>query len=241
MAAPGVAAAGAPPPAPRIYTIAVAGQEPIVVPSNELPADSDELSEVLAAVAAPIGAWLDFLTEYYRQGRLGEYEKLLRKALNMRKWRGVGEGGAAALQLQRRAVRPRRQTPSSAHAPPARPRAPSNPRPPTCAASRVLSDVTQVENRVKLYVATASYELLHGSAGTRSSAASSGATAARNDAKLDAAKVQAAVRGACAAARRRPQPPARVPSLPTPTHTHPHPPTPTHRARRTRSWSPCAS
>jgi hypothetical protein len=73
------------------------------------------------------------------------------------------------------------------------------------AEAKVLADPTQVETRIKLYAATASYEILYGSTGTRSQAAvassvASGAAAAaaaassgRGDAKLDAAKYAAAV------------------------------------------------
>jgi hypothetical protein len=81
----GAGASHAPAPAPaRVYTISVAGEDPIVVPANELPENSDDLGEVLVQVSAPLGSWVDFLTEYYRQGKLAEYEKLLRKALNLR-------------------------------------------------------------------------------------------------------------------------------------------------------------
>jgi hypothetical protein len=52
----------------------------------------------------------------------------------------------------------------------------------------MLSDPAQIENRIKLYVATASYELTHGSSGTRSSG-----TGARGDPKTDASKLNAAV------------------------------------------------
>jgi hypothetical protein len=77
--APAAGAAGAP---PKVYVIPVPGEDPIVLPSNELPADSNELSEVLLAVSAPLGTWVELLNEYYRQGKVAEYEKLLRKTLN---------------------------------------------------------------------------------------------------------------------------------------------------------------
>jgi hypothetical protein len=69
----------------RHYTIPVGpGEEPIVVPSNDLPADSDDLADALTTVQANLSCWMDFLSEYYRQGKLVEFEKLLRKALNTR-------------------------------------------------------------------------------------------------------------------------------------------------------------
>ncbi len=68
----------------RRFLIPVQGEDPIEVTSADLPADSDELSEVLLTVSAPVHVWVEFLGEYYRQGRLAEFEKLLRKALSMR-------------------------------------------------------------------------------------------------------------------------------------------------------------
>lgn len=74
----------------RTYVIPVPGDQNIVVTSNDLPANSDELSEVLIAVNAPLNLWMDFLNEYYRQTKLVEYEKLLRKALSLRKYYYTG-------------------------------------------------------------------------------------------------------------------------------------------------------
>ncbi len=73
----------------RTYIIPVPGDQNIVVTSNDLPANSDELSEVLIAVVAPLNLWLDFLNEYYRQNKFTEYEKLLRKALTLRKYLAI--------------------------------------------------------------------------------------------------------------------------------------------------------
>ena len=70
----------------RTYIIPVPGDQNIIVTSNDLPANSDELSDVLTTVNASLGSWTDFLYEYYRQNKLVEFEKLLRKTLNLRKY-----------------------------------------------------------------------------------------------------------------------------------------------------------
>lgn len=84
----------------RHFVIPVPGSdESIVVASNELPADSAEVVEVLRSVSAPVSCWLDLLGAYWRQaaalppsvsdkedGPRAQYEKLLRAALSMGEW-----------------------------------------------------------------------------------------------------------------------------------------------------------
>lgn len=77
-------AATAPP--PRVYTIPVADDEPIIISSNDLPEDSNELADVLLTVNAKLNLWFDFLLEYYRHGKIAEYEKLLQRTLSLRKY-----------------------------------------------------------------------------------------------------------------------------------------------------------
>lgn len=62
-----------------------------------------------------------------------------------------------------------------------------------CTASRVLLEPAQVDNRIKLYIATASYELTYGTSGTRSGAGVAlTSTTTRGDSKLDQNKIKAA-------------------------------------------------
>ena len=64
----------------KVFTIPTGpGEQPIHVPSNELPDDSNELAEVLLAVQARPAVWMDFLGEYYRQKKFAQMEGLIKE------------------------------------------------------------------------------------------------------------------------------------------------------------------
>lgn len=61
-----------------------AGDETIVIRQGELPNDIEEIDEVLRQVNAPISIWHDITVEYWRQGKLEQFDALLRKTLALR-------------------------------------------------------------------------------------------------------------------------------------------------------------
>jgi hypothetical protein len=68
--------------APRSFVIPTGvGDESIIIPSNELPEDANEIIEVLSAVAAPPKLWLEILIEYWRRDKVVQFDEVLRKAL----------------------------------------------------------------------------------------------------------------------------------------------------------------
>jgi hypothetical protein len=72
--------------APRVIRIAAGGDEHILIPVTELPTDIEEIDEVLRAVNAPIAVWHDITVEYWRQGKLEQFDALLRKTLALREY-----------------------------------------------------------------------------------------------------------------------------------------------------------
>ena len=71
---------------PRVIRIAAGGDEHILIPVTELPTDIEEIDEVLRAVNAPIAVWHDITVEYWRQGKLEQFDALLRKTLALREY-----------------------------------------------------------------------------------------------------------------------------------------------------------
>ena len=57
------------------------GAENVVIPAADLPADVNEIIEVLTSVSAPMTLWLEVLIEYWRQGKVSQFDELLRKVL----------------------------------------------------------------------------------------------------------------------------------------------------------------
>ena len=68
------------PPSGRLFVIP--GDEPIHIPSSDLP-DATELAEVLITSNAAMKVWVDFICEYAHQGKFGACE-VLTKAIPQR-------------------------------------------------------------------------------------------------------------------------------------------------------------
>jgi hypothetical protein len=83
--------------APRLYSIPTPDGETVDVSSDELPDSAGEIVEVLRTVGAPLRYYLDFGAEYYRQGRLQQFEALAAAGIAVGTWRAVlrrgGQGG----------------------------------------------------------------------------------------------------------------------------------------------------
>ena len=52
-------------------------EEVVEVDVNELPEDENEIIDILQGELAPLDLWLRFAVEYYRQGKLDKFTKVL--------------------------------------------------------------------------------------------------------------------------------------------------------------------
>jgi hypothetical protein len=86
------------------------GDDPIAVPSNELPADADELAEVLVATAAHLGVWMEFIAEYARQAKYAQMEKLISWTAKRGECRARARGTTPRTMYHRLTHIPRAQT-----------------------------------------------------------------------------------------------------------------------------------
>ena len=69
--------------------------EVVEVRVDELPDDEGEVIEILQAELAPLDLWRQFAVEYYRQGRLDSYAKMLEPITNLHETRSDRGAGSA--------------------------------------------------------------------------------------------------------------------------------------------------
>jgi len=76
------------------------GTEVVEVFLDELPANADEISDILLAEAAPLQLFHDFAVEYARRGNSTALEKLLRRGIQDTRDRKSGESVRAQARMR---------------------------------------------------------------------------------------------------------------------------------------------
>ena len=66
----------------KVLEVPIQGSDAVVeVPVNELPDEVDDLVDILKAEKAELWRWLQFAMEYYRQGKIPQFEAVLKEGI----------------------------------------------------------------------------------------------------------------------------------------------------------------